>query len=1231
VIEDFPLGDYGNRIPNFSFEVRRSVRFTPSLEDKITDVVMIPGAGEMVYGTQVTTKQDGFFWSNRFTPSGDIQNINMHNYAGKADVLLSLDNMQKILPNLEWVAVVITWFATSTDAGLCRIVPKVEFKASTLVLPADWSVAGINRFTAETVLFIDSNTPTYGGTPSDHTVIQICQELRTRGLKVMLYPMIFVDQITPTSKPWRGRIMPNSLSDANNWFTKTQGYNNFILHYANLMNGKVDAFIIGSELVGMTGYSDGSGNYPCVNKLISLASSVKSIMGASTQITYAADWSEYHSKNGIFNLDPLWIHSAIDFIGIDSYFPLTPDLPQAQITEDNIKEYWEKGEGWNYYYTDSNNRTGKTDYTPNDGTSPYAWKNLERFWNSYRFKGSSNHYHANHDFNWETKVGCSVASGFTGYYGDNAYKIKEDTSTAFHRIIDTRSVNTTNDNYIFCCFIKADGRSKIRLILQDSVSTAHYVEARFTLSGNGSLSYSASVGTGLINLSHTTIELLGDGWYRVKIAGRPSSNANGFVKIYLQLLNDAGSITYTGDNISGILVWHPAFGKLSDFSFWWPKQKPIWFTEFGFPSVDGCANQPNVFYDPSSNESYFPRMSRGYTDFKAQREALNATLDYLDARNNQSGKAGLVPRRFVWTWDARPFAFWPDLEGVWQDAPLWEKGHWVNGKLGYATLGAIVKELLLATGLSVSDFDVSTLTDTVEGFIIEKQMTMRSALEFLTIAYFFDLIESDGMIKAVKRGNISSLTILEDKLVPSQNDNHVDVLNISYAQELELPQKVSVTVLDRPFHYDPMTQTASRQIVESVEHTSVSFPIVMGRTHAKQVADIMLYNTWKERVSFTLTLPPEYSRLEPSDVMTIITDNASHEMRIVKTDMDMNGVIKIEAVAQNSTIYDFYANPTETRPKINVPVSLPDTLMEMIDAPPLPNNDTDSLRIHLAVAGAGQNWNGTALYRSSDGGELGGNHFELIKLFEKASSFGVAKTILNHGHYATWDRGNRVDVILTSGTLSSMTELAVLNGANIALLGNELIQFQNAELIDAKTYRLSNLLRGRQGTEWATGNHAIGDRFILLNNDIGTLDMVADLIQRQLFYKAVTLGKSLAGTQEQDFAYNAISLKPFAPVHITGLRDNVGNLTINWIRRNRTANGWRDGVDTPMSEATERYNVDIIKNGTVIRTFDVLIPEVLYSTTHQITDFGAVQTQINVRIMQISALVGRGYDAQKTL
>ena len=128
----------------------------------------------------------------------------------------------------------------------------------------------------------------------------------------------------------------------------------------------------------------------------------------------------------------------------------------------------------------------------------------------------------------------------------------------------------------------------------------------------------------------------------------------------------------------------------SNTTAWTAKMKPVWFTEFGFPSVDGCTNQPNVFYDPSSSESFFPRASRGRVDFQAQRVALDATLDYLEERRLESGNANLVQRRFIWTWDARPFSFWPDLENVWQDSIQWATGHWVNGKLGASTLGAVV-------------------------------------------------------------------------------------------------------------------------------------------------------------------------------------------------------------------------------------------------------------------------------------------------------------------------------------------------------------------------------------------------------------------------------------------------------------------------------------------------------------------------------------------------------------
>lgn len=1054
VIEDFPLAAYGNRIPNFTFEVRRTVKFTPSVEDKIKDMILIPGAGEMVYGTDIQTKQDGTFIASTFAPTGNKQYINMHNYDGEADVLLAIDQMQKILPNLEWVAVVVTWFATSTDAGSCNIVPKVEFQGSTQVLPADWNVAGISRASAELVLFFDADTPTYGGTPSDHTVVQIVDELKSRALNVMLYPMIFVDTITPDPKPWRGRITPANATDCNNWFTKTDGYNAFITHYANLVKTKVDAFVIGSELIGMTGFTDSAGSYPAVSQLVSLAATIKTIMGGSTQLTYAADWSEYHSTGGWFNMDPLWASSNIDFVGIDSYFPLTPDLPQIQIDEDKIKEYWEKGEGWDYFYSDSVNRTGLTNYTD----AKYAWKNLEYWWKN----------------------------------------------------------------------------------------------------------------------THTN----------------PDTNSTG----------------------------------------WTAKMKPVWFTEFGFPSVDGCSNQPNVFYDPTSSESFFPRASRGRTDFQAQREALNATLDYLDAREQASGNTGLVARRFIWTWDARPFSFWPDLEGVWQDSVLWKTGHWVNGKLGNSTLGAIVAELLQASGLSASDYDVTRLTDTVEGFILDAPITVRNALEFLTASFFFDIVESDGILKCVPRGNESVKSIPEDDLIPTAKKNVQDVLGITIAQEIELPQRVNVTYIDRPFNYDPVTQISQRQVVRAVDQVTTNLPIVMGATQAKKIADIMLYSAWKERVSFQLTLPPKYVRIEPTDVITVTVSGVAHEMRVVKTDMEANGVMKISAVAEDISSYDFYTQPGETGKTLTPPVLVPQTLVQFIDAPPLPS-DTISNQglLRIGVAADGANWNGSAVYRSDDGGENGGNTFALLAGLDGAATFGIIITNLPDGPFETWDMVNEVEVILTAGSLASVNELAVLNGANAALIGDELVQFQNAELIGESTYKLTRLLRGRQGTEWAIGSHSAGDRFVLITPALYTTAIANNLIGRELFYKAVSVGNSLGNTDEVTFTYTGRNLKPFAPVHVKGSRDGSGNLTISWIRRSRVDGEWRDGVGIPLGEESEAYEVDILDGSTVVRTIEVTSTTASYSAADQTTDFGSAHSSVDVKIYQLSAVVGRGYAASTTI
>ena len=94
---------------------------------------------------------------------------------------------------------------------------------------------------------------------------------------------------------------------------------------------------------------------------------------------------------------------------------------------------------------------------------------------------------------------------------------------------------------------------------------------------------------------------------------------------------------------------------------WVPESKPIRFTEIGCPAVDRGPNQPNVFYDPKSAESFLPYFSRGWRDDAVQRRFLEAALGYwAEPANNPissvySGRMIATAETAAWTWDARPY------------------------------------------------------------------------------------------------------------------------------------------------------------------------------------------------------------------------------------------------------------------------------------------------------------------------------------------------------------------------------------------------------------------------------------------------------------------------------------------------------------------------------------------------------------------------------------------------
>jgi len=445
VFEDLPLASFGNRIPQLQFEVLHNLSAANpnALENRLRGVALIPGAGEFVYATDVVTNDDG---------NGATAPENAHGASGQSDIDASLDELTVLAPNLGAVSLVVGWFGSDLRADTCTLKPGVETATKT-TYPTVWSVNGMARNTAHLVSQI-AGRPAYGGTPSDDSVVAAIHDLKARGLHVQFCPFVFMDipagntladpyssATTQASYPWRGRITcspapgvagspdqtASAASQVNAFFGSASaanfavsgtsvtwtggadfGYRRMILHYAKLCSaaGGVDAFLIGSELRGLTRVRDSATHYPAVAQLKTLAADVRAILGSATKLGYAADWSEYnnHQTGGggvLFNLDPLWSDANIDFIGIDNYMPLADwrdgtlhrdynatngpvTIHDAKYLAANIKG----GEDYDWFYASSADRDAQLRTPITDGLGKaWVWraKDLWNWWSNAHY------------------------------------------------------------------------------------------------------------------------------------------------------------------------------------------------------------------------------------------------------------------------------------------------------------------------------------------------------------------------------------------------------------------------------------------------------------------------------------------------------------------------------------------------------------------------------------------------------------------------------------------------------------------------------------------------------------------------------------------------------------------------------------------------------------------------------------------------------------------------------
>jgi len=228
---------------------------------------------------------------------------------------------------------------------------------------------------------------------------------------------------------------------------------------------------------------------------------------------------------------------------------------------------------------------------------------------------------------------------------------------------------------------------------------------------------------------------------------------------------------------------------------------------------------------------------------------------------------------------------------------------------------------------------------------------------------------------------------------------------------------------------------------------------------------------------------------------------------------------------------------------------------------------------------------------------------------------------------------------MVSGSLASVSNVEMLNGANLAALiradGNaELIQFQDAALSEG-VYTLTTLLRGRRGTEVFTGGHAVGDLFVLLEGDsVQRRPLALDRIGDPLSYRAVGRGGELRDARTGQLTLAGNDLKPYAPAQLEATGSWGSNVTLSWQRRTRVGGELIDGTgEVPLAEDAEEYELEILDGpgGSVVRTATGLSdPEFTYTAAMQSADFGMAQTELTFRVYQMSTQIGRGFAGEAT-
>lgn len=505
-------------------------------------------------------------------------------------------------------------------------------------------------------------------------------------------------------------------------------------------------------------------------------------------------------------------------------------------------------------------------------------------------------------------------------------------------------------------------------------------------------------------------------------------------------------------------------------------------------------------------------------------------------------------------------------------------------------ISSVLAEICERAGLPYDAVDFTTLEGTVDGYSITADHDAFTAIDQLARIYLFDSANFDACLNFVPRGrNIMATIQTSDLLQTDEKSTRRDPIVV--------PRVMHVEYYDIEGGLNTDKQTSDRSLdTRAKSEVKTDTTVIMSAEQAAQFISINHKVTIEEqRGEVEFKLSDNWLELTNADVIML----DGQRLRIESTELN-EGFQRYKAAYDRKSAYQSTVRGVPVQKPLDPPsLIIGATRIEIIDSHILRDAD-DILGYYVAIAGETLNWTGAVVEVSKDGGQ---NYIDGAEGFAESVMGELVTSLSTHRH--EWpDDFNTFQVRLVRDDMElEATDLAgMMNRRNLAIIGNELINFADAEEIEPGVWELGYLLRGRKGTTAAA--HLAGERFVLLERS-QLFYVAADLFEmnRQLTFRATSFGLSQGTLASIVFIGN--SQRERQPAYLAVRREG-SNSVISWQGVGRLGGGAQVG----MGQHFTGYR--LIVGGTV------------YNTQNTSQTLPALSGGTTISVQQLNALTGAG-------